>query len=139
MFESIIMKWVDDAIEGEIGAKQFGGISGTLTTDVLVEVVHLCQRRQINWIHVRVVMLDFSKAFELINYHLLLEKLEIILVYILKPKLYLIYIKLYNLHLHVLINVLYLLYNASIRHAGISAIEKLYYYYYYYHVCPHVF
>ena len=39
--ESIIMKWVDEAIEGEIGAKQFGGISGTSTTDVFVEVIHL--------------------------------------------------------------------------------------------------
>ena len=37
VFESIIMKWVDETIEGEIDAKQFGGISGTSTTDVLVE------------------------------------------------------------------------------------------------------
>ena len=26
VFESIIMKWVDDTIEGEIDAKHFGGI-----------------------------------------------------------------------------------------------------------------
>ena len=45
------MKWVDRTIEGEIGAKQFGGISGTFTTYVFVEVIHLWQRRQINWIH----------------------------------------------------------------------------------------
>ena len=36
VFESIIMKWVDETIEGETDAKQFGGISGTSTTDVLV-------------------------------------------------------------------------------------------------------
>ena len=41
VFESIIMKWVDETIEGEIDAKQFGGISGTSTTDVLVELVHM--------------------------------------------------------------------------------------------------
>ena len=29
VFESIIMKWVDETIEGEIDVKQFGGISGT--------------------------------------------------------------------------------------------------------------
>ena len=45
-------------------------------------------------------------------------------MYILKPKLYFIYINLYNLHL--LIHLLYFLYSASIRHAGISAIEKNY-------------
>ena len=31
---------------------------------------------------------------------------------------------LYNLHLYVLIHLLYVLCSASIRHAGISAIEK---------------
>ena len=39
--ESIIVKWVDETIEGETDAKQFGGISGTSTTDFLVELVHM--------------------------------------------------------------------------------------------------
>ena len=47
-------------------------------------------------------------------------------MYILKPKFDLIYVNLYNLYL--LIHFLYVLYSASIRHAGISAIEKHYYY-----------
>ena len=41
VFGSIIMKLVFEAFEGEIYARQFGGISGTSTTDVLVEMVHL--------------------------------------------------------------------------------------------------
>jgi len=36
------MKWVDETIVVEIDAKQFGGIIGTSTTDVLVELVHMC-------------------------------------------------------------------------------------------------
>ena len=47
-------------------------------------------------------------------------------MYILKPTFDLIYINLYNLYL--LIHLLCVLYSASIRHAGISAIEKQYYY-----------
>ena len=43
----------------------------------------------------------------------------------LKPKFDLVYINLYNLNLYLFSH---LLYNASIRHAGISAIEKQFYY-----------
>ena len=49
----------------------------------------------------------------------------------LKYKFDLIYIKLCNLHLYLLIHLLYVLYSASIRHAGISAIVKQFYYCYY--------
>ena len=35
------MKWVDETIEDDTDAKQFGGISGTSTTDVLVELIHI--------------------------------------------------------------------------------------------------
>ena len=46
----------------------------------------------------------------------------------LKQKFDLIYINLYNLYL--VINSLYVLYGAAIRHAGISTIEKQFYYYF---------
>ena len=77
VFESIIMKWVDETIEGEIDAKQFGGISGTSTTDVLAELVHVWYKAtdKLNS-YVRVVMLDYSNTFDLINHHLLLDKLQ---------------------------------------------------------------
>ena len=44
----------------------------------------------------------------------------------LKPKFDLIYI---NLYLYLLIHLIYVLYSASIHHAGISAKEKQFYYY----------
>ena len=40
VFESIIMKDVDDIVCDTIDIKQFGGIAGTSTTDALVEMTH---------------------------------------------------------------------------------------------------
>ena len=75
VFESIVMEWVDDTIMSNVDPKQVGGLAGTSTTDALVEMTH-------KWYeatdkpntYVRIVLLDFSKAFDLINYNILLEK-----------------------------------------------------------------
>ena len=70
------MKYVDDIVCDTIEGKQFGGIAGTSTTDALVEMTHrwyeATDKRNT---YVRVVMLYFCKAFDLINHHILLDKL----------------------------------------------------------------
>ncbi len=40
VFESIIMKYVDDIVCDTIDSIQFWGIAGTSTTDALVEMTH---------------------------------------------------------------------------------------------------
>ena len=66
VFESIVMEWVDNTIVSNVDPKQFGGLAGTSTTDALVEMTHKWYEATdtLNT-YVRIVLLDFSKAFDL--------------------------------------------------------------------------
>ena len=80
IFELIVMKWVEhNILENKIDDKQFGGGVGTSTTDALVEMIHhWCEATDICGTYdiVRIVLLDFAKAFDLINHEKLLVKLK---------------------------------------------------------------
>ena len=76
VFESIVLGWVDDIVGERIDDNQFGGAGGTSTTDALVEMTHKWyEATDVLNDYVRVVLLDFSKAFDLINHHILVDTL----------------------------------------------------------------
>ena len=63
----------------QIDDRQFSGGAGTSTTDALVEMIHhWCEAtyRCGTYRYVRIVLLDFAKAFDLINHEKLLVKLK---------------------------------------------------------------
>ena len=75
--ESIILNMVNEKIAENIKRNQFGGMGGASTTDALVEMIHRWSEATDKLDHyVRVALLDFSKAFDLINHNILLAKLK---------------------------------------------------------------
>ena len=57
------MKWFDGIVSDQIDDRQVGGVSGTSTTDALVELIHRWSEATDKLItYVRVVILDFRKA-----------------------------------------------------------------------------
>ena len=75
VFESLVLKWVDICVKLKIDDRQFGGMPGT-TTDVLIEMLHKWyEATDVTDNFVRVLFLDYGKAFDLINLDMLIDKL----------------------------------------------------------------
>ena len=71
-----MLNWVDDVITPQIDERQFGGLAGTGTTDALVEMVHTwCEATDKPDTFGRVLLVDYSKAFDHINHEILIAKL----------------------------------------------------------------
>ena len=76
VFEGSVLNWVDDVITPQIDERQFGGLAGTGTTDALVEMVHTwCEATDKPDTFVRVLLVDYSKAFDHINHDIPIAKL----------------------------------------------------------------
>ena len=74
VFELLVLKWVDVCVKPQTDDKQYGGMAGTCTTDALVEMLHKWYESiDVTGNFVRVLFLDYSKAFDLINHDILLN------------------------------------------------------------------
>ena len=68
---------MNETITENINRNQLGGMGGASTTDALVEMIHSWSETTDKLDHyVKVALLDFGKAFDLINHNTLLVKLK---------------------------------------------------------------
>ena len=68
---------VNENIEEHINCNTIGGMGRASTTDALVDMIHRCSEATDKLDHcVRVALLYFSKAFDLINHNTLLVKIK---------------------------------------------------------------
>ena len=77
-YDADALDWVEYLTETQINDDQFGCIKGSFAVDALVEIVHkLYEATDTLGTYVRILLLDFSKAFDRINHDILLEKLRL--------------------------------------------------------------
>ena len=74
--EEFVVKWVWDIVQYRLDPNQYGSIKKSSTTHAPVDLLHQCYTStDASKQYARILLLDFSKAFDLINHHILLQKL----------------------------------------------------------------
>ena len=73
--EGFISEWLEELCPDDDDSVQFGCVKGTSTTHCLIELLHHWSMATDKLGHyVRILLIDFSQAFDHIEHELLLEK-----------------------------------------------------------------
>ena len=77
ILESFHAEWILDSVYHKLDPRQFGALAGSSSVDALISLLHsLYADTDGNGKTVRVFLLDFSKAFDRINYKILISKMR---------------------------------------------------------------
>ena len=75
--EHFVADWIMSQIRHLVDRQQFGSLAGLSTTHALLSFFHHLYKTTDELDHsVRVLLLDFSKAFDKIDHHILIRKME---------------------------------------------------------------
>ena len=76
LLEHFVCKWVREAVAPNIHPRRYGTVKGSSMTHALIEMLHLIQcNLDTPGRYVR-MLLDYSKAFDLVNHSILLGKMQ---------------------------------------------------------------
>ena len=75
IFESLVGKWMLDAIGAKFDKKQFGAIKGRSTSHALIDIMHKWHKALDEHHSIRVVFIDYAKAFDHVDHLTVIKKL----------------------------------------------------------------
>ena len=76
ILESFIVSWIWDLVKDKIHRNQFGGIKNSSTAHALVTMLHQWNTAIHDNKSVRVVLLDYKKAFDRVDHTILINKIK---------------------------------------------------------------
>ena len=76
MLESIVGSWVLDIVGCQLDNHQFGSLKRRSTPNALVNVLHLRYKSLDEGQSVRVLFVDYAKAYDNVDHNVLLQKLK---------------------------------------------------------------
>ena len=75
VLESFVAQWMLEAASNKFDEKEFGALRGRSTVHALIDILHLWHQALDKTHSVRVLFIDFTKAFDHVDYVIVLEKL----------------------------------------------------------------
>ena len=76
ILESFVGQWIMDLVSDSIDKYQFGGLKGRSTTHALIDLLHNWHQGLDQYKSVRVLFIDYSKAFDHIDHNIFISKLK---------------------------------------------------------------
>ena len=74
--EAIVGGWVLDAITSKLDSNQYGGLKGLSTTHALIDMMNGWHKAIHSGDKIRILFLDYSKAFDLVDHTILISKFQ---------------------------------------------------------------
>ena len=75
LLESFVGTWILDRIKDKLGVHQYAALKGRFTTHALLDIMHHWHKVVDEGQSVRVVFIDFAKAFDHVDHNMLVAKL----------------------------------------------------------------
>lgn len=75
LLESFVGEWMLETVSSKFDAKQFGGLKGRSTIHALVDILHLWHTALNDERSIRVVFIDYAKAFDHVDHPTVLRKM----------------------------------------------------------------
>jgi len=76
ILESFVGSWILELVGSQLDDRQYGGLKGRSKTHVLVDMLHHSNKALDDGHSVRILFIDYAKAFDHVDHNIVIQKLK---------------------------------------------------------------